>query len=46
MGLTKLGKGHPNVLNLGYLVLSDTDGHIGFMCRDGLGMNEVILEIQ
>ena len=43
--LVKLGKGHPNVLNLGYIVLSDTDGNVGYMCRDGLGINEVILHL-
>lgn len=42
--LTKLGRGHPDVLNLGYVAMSDMDGYETFVCREGLGMNEANLK--
>ena len=29
--------------NVGYIYISDVDGYIGYMCRNDLGMNEVII---
>ena len=38
--LHKLGNGHPDVLNVGYIRISDVDGKLGYICRTGFGMNE------